>query len=125
MKPTETQDIGGVSPPPDVTNHPNLRLLDHQICGPIIQPKVIGGNKTGVFEYPWMALIAYDTGRSTPEFRCGGTIISKRYILTAAHCVTELPAGKERNFDKKKYNFYKLNIYKKSNLDNNIQLKKI
>ncbi|GAB1869856.1 CLIP domain-containing serine protease [Camponotus japonicus] len=91
MKPTKAQDIGGVSPPPDVTNHPNLRLLDHQICGPIIQPKVIGGNKTGVFEYPWMALIAYDTGRSTPEFRCGGTIISKRYILTAAHCVTQLP----------------------------------
>ena len=84
----------GVSdePLPDVTNHPNLRLLDHQRCGPLIQTKVYGGNKTGVFEYPWMALIAYDTGKSNPEFRCGGTIISRRYILTAAHCVTQLPA---------------------------------
>lgn len=91
VKPTEAQETDGVIPPPDVTNHPNLRLLDHQICGPITTPRVLGGNKTGVFEYPWMALIAYDTGRSTPEFRCGGTIISNRYILTAAHCVTQLP----------------------------------
>lgn len=82
-------------PPPDVTNHPNLRLLDER-CGPIIQQKVIGGNKTGVFEFPWMALIAYDVGKPTPEFRCGGTIISKRYILTAAHCITDLPTGKEK-----------------------------
>lgn len=80
--------------PPDVTNHPNLRILDHQVCGPITQEKLIGGNKTGVIEYPWMALIAYETGRGL-EFRCGGTVISQRYILTAAHCVTTLPNGKE------------------------------
>ncbi|XP_029171797.1 melanization protease 1-like isoform X2 [Nylanderia fulva] len=76
---------------PDVTNHPNLNLLDHQRCGPLTQTRVVGGNKTGVFEYPWMALIAYDTGKTNPEFRCGGTIISNRFILTAAHCVTNLP----------------------------------
>ncbi|XP_014477561.1 PREDICTED: uncharacterized protein LOC106745987 [Dinoponera quadriceps] len=83
----QTEDV---SPPPDVTNHANLRLLDHQTCGPMPMDRVIGGNKTRIFEYPWMALIAYDTGRGT-EFRCGGTIISQRYILTAAHCVTMLP----------------------------------
>lgn len=79
--------------PPDVTNHPNLRLLDHNECGHIIADKLIGGNKTGVFEFPWMALIAYDTGRRVHEFRCGGTVISSRYVLTAAHCVTTLPGG--------------------------------
>ncbi|XP_032667922.1 CLIP domain-containing serine protease 2-like [Odontomachus brunneus] len=87
---TDTMVQASVPDPPNVVNHPNLRLLNHQVCGHITQEKLIGGNKTGVIEYPWMALIAYETGRG-PEFRCGGTVISQRYILTAAHCVTTLP----------------------------------
>ncbi|KAL0100204.1 hypothetical protein PUN28_019554 [Cardiocondyla obscurior] len=87
---TNLEDDGN---PPDVTNHPNLHLLPHKVCGPIITQRVMGGNSTGIFQYPWMALIAYDTGRPNPEFRCGGSIISSRYILTAAHCVTSLPGG--------------------------------
>lgn len=79
--------------PPDVSNHPNLRLLN-QNCGRITDTKIIGGNRTSINEFPWMALIAYDIGRPNPEFRCGGTVISSRYVLTAAHCVTTLPAGK-------------------------------
>ncbi|XP_046751120.1 uncharacterized protein LOC124414191 [Diprion similis] len=91
---TNVPDVPDVSneipPPPDVTNHPNLRLLDNVRCGPITEPKIFGGNKTTVFEFPWMALIGYDVGKRDPEFRCGGSVISKRYILTAAHCVTGL-----------------------------------
>lgn len=88
-----TLPLDEVPDPPDVTNHPNLRLLPHDVCGPVTQTKIVGGNKTGVFDFPWMALIAYSTGSGTPEFRCGGSLISKRYVLTAAHCVTELPQG--------------------------------
>lgn len=94
----ETIPEGEIPDPPDVTNHANLRLLNHQSCGPITQQKVIGGNKTGVFDYPWMALLAYDVGRGETEFRCDGTLISERYVLTAAHCVTSLPRSKNISF---------------------------
>lgn len=83
-----------VPDPPDVTQHPNLRLLNHQACGPEVTQRILGGNRTGVFDYPWMALIGYDVGRGNTQFRCGGTVISERYVLTAAHCVTSLPSGK-------------------------------
>lgn len=90
-EPTTFQQQTEIPGPPDVTNHPNLKLLNNNICGPITEQKIYGGNKTGVFDFPWMALLAYNTGGTTPEFRCGGSLINKRYILTAAHCVTLLP----------------------------------
>ncbi|XP_063985535.1 CLIP domain-containing serine protease B4-like [Diachasmimorpha longicaudata] len=82
-----------VQSPPEVTAHPNLRLLDHNVCGPVTEQRIIGGNKTGVFDYPWMALIAYQINNKQIEFRCGGSVINSRYILTAAHCVTQLPSA--------------------------------
>ncbi|XP_011314334.1 uncharacterized protein [Fopius arisanus] len=80
----------GHDPRPDVTTHRNLRLLDQQICGPLIEEKIIGGKKTGLFDYPWMALIAYKVYNNYIEFKCGGSVINNRYILTAAHCVAQL-----------------------------------
>lgn len=91
--PSPQIDLANVPEPPDVSNHPNLNLINEDSCGPVYTQKIIGGNKTGVFEYPWMVLLGYDTGSGNPEPRCGGTLINKRYVLTAAHCVTNLPSG--------------------------------
>lgn len=91
-----TSKVNLYPPPPDVTNHKSLHLLDHNLCGPVSEPKVFGGNKTGVLEFPWMALLGYKLSGDYFGFQCGGTIISKRYILTAAHCVTELPESKHK-----------------------------
>ncbi|XP_017791572.1 PREDICTED: trypsin-1-like [Habropoda laboriosa] len=46
------------------------------------QKRIVGGIETQVNQYPWMALMMF-RGR----FYCGGSVISSRYVLTAAHCV--------------------------------------
>ncbi|XP_072946557.1 phenoloxidase-activating enzyme-like isoform X1 [Epargyreus clarus] len=44
--------------------------------------KIVGGNKSGIAEFPWLALLEYEPN----EFMCGGSLISHRHVLTAAHC---------------------------------------
>ncbi|WP_096086831.1 trypsin-like serine protease [Agaribacterium haliotis] len=44
-----------------------------------VVPFVVGGQDALRGEYPWQVLI-------TSGVRCGGTIIDKRWVLTAAHC---------------------------------------
>lgn len=62
-------------------------------CGKVLNTKIVGGTRADLDEFPWMALLEYyhPNGRSTS---CGGVLISKRYVLTAAHCVKgkDLPA---------------------------------
>ena len=45
--------------------------------------RIVGGQEAEVNEYPWQVGLVSATGR-VPG--CGGSIISNRHILTAAHC---------------------------------------
>jgi len=48
--------------------------------------RIIGGNTTGVNEYPWQvqfSRLGYDRFRT---HHCGGSLINNQWILTAAHC---------------------------------------
>jgi len=68
------------------------------ICGlayrpPQIEGQIIGGVETGVNEYPWQVVLTITftsryTGRQD-SFRCGGSVISDQWVLTAAHCFAE------------------------------------
>ncbi|XP_054734614.1 uncharacterized protein LOC129242079 [Anastrepha obliqua] len=48
--------------------------------------KVVGGGDSSIGSWPWMALIGYDRYSLSP-FRCGGSLITARHVLTAAHCI--------------------------------------
>merc|ERR1712223_377522 len=50
--------------------------------------RVVGGETTGVNEYPWMALIVKRES-STQQSICGGSLVASKWIVTAAHCVVK------------------------------------
>ncbi|CAD7085331.1 unnamed protein product [Hermetia illucens] len=53
-------------------------------CGKQLVNRIYGGEIAELDEYPWMALLVYNSN----EFGCAGALISRRYVLTAAHCVS-------------------------------------
>lgn len=64
------------------------------LCENSAKPKIrltqniIGGVMADVGEFPHQVALGYETdSQKEYEFNCGGSIISEKIILTAAHCV--------------------------------------
>ncbi|XP_062542610.1 serine protease hepsin-like [Armigeres subalbatus] len=53
--------------------------------------KIVGGSTSKENAYPWMVALYY-----RDRFTCGGSLITDRYILTAAHCVFRLSPARFR-----------------------------
>ncbi|KAG8235457.1 hypothetical protein J437_LFUL014087, partial [Ladona fulva] len=47
----------------NVDAHPNRRLLDLDSCGGGVSDRIIGGEEAALREYPWLALLQYQTSR--------------------------------------------------------------
>nr|XP_049466940.1 uncharacterized protein LOC120961145 [Anopheles coluzzii] len=74
----------------DLTNN-QVKSCDCE-CGAANQEiRIVGGRPTGVNQYPWLARLVYDG-----QFHCGASLLTKDYVLTAAHCVRRLKRNKIR-----------------------------
>ncbi|VVC45550.1 Serine proteases, trypsin family, serine active site,Peptidase S1, PA clan,Serine proteases, trypsin [Cinara cedri] len=51
-----------------------------------VKALIVGGEKAEPKEFPHMALLGYNRKASGNTWSCAGSLISERWILTAAHC---------------------------------------
>ncbi|XP_011503595.1 PREDICTED: proclotting enzyme-like [Ceratosolen solmsi marchali] len=62
-------------------------------CGIANSNRIIGGKNASMGAYPWIARIGYikkNDKEKDVTFRCGGTVITEIYVITAAHCIVNL-----------------------------------
>ncbi|XP_052890119.1 venom serine protease Bi-VSP-like isoform X1 [Anopheles moucheti] len=77
------------SPPTPTAVGPAELLTPETGCGySIVQHnRVVGGVPAELHGWPWMALVGYKNALGEVSFKCGGSLITKRHVLSAAHCI--------------------------------------
>uniref|UniRef100_A0A182ND67 CLIP domain-containing serine protease n=1 Tax=Anopheles dirus TaxID=7168 RepID=A0A182ND67_9DIPT len=59
-------------------------------CGEDTYRGPIRGERASLFHFPWNVLIQHRTKDGEHRFHCGGSLISDRYVLTAARCIMDI-----------------------------------
>ncbi|XP_054747777.1 coagulation factor VII-like isoform X1 [Anastrepha obliqua] len=89
--PKSTQTTQGPNTPPNTSlASPNLE----GICGregTVIRGFVYGGVEVARGQFPWLTAI-YKKDTDALSFKCGGSLVSRRTVISAAHCFRRLRA---------------------------------
>ncbi|CAK1545399.1 unnamed protein product [Leptosia nina] len=85
--------------PPVIGNYSNI--VDVNECGQREDEggRIVGGSESKPGAWPWMVAI-YLHGNKRREFWCGGTLVGRRHVLTAAHCTRD---SKQRPFPPRQF----------------------
>ncbi|KAM3916901.1 serine protease 33-like [Leptodactylus fuscus] len=60
----------------------------NSVCGsPQVTDRIFGGTDTVQGEWPWQVLLIYIQDGVVFYYECGGSLISSKWVLTAAHCI--------------------------------------
>ncbi|XP_037048485.1 venom protease-like [Bradysia coprophila] len=82
-----------IAPTAIFKNDPNIRgrlITTEEGCGYSSVKEfhqIVGGNPAKPGKYPWMVLIGYRNNVGEVYTKCGGSLITTRHVLTAAHCI--------------------------------------
>lgn len=69
-------------------SHANFNLINNRFCGKSSPAdRIVGGSLAVVNQFPWLVLLEYRSkdDEKKQSFKCGGTLISEKYVLTGKH----------------------------------------
>ncbi|CAI6360877.1 unnamed protein product [Macrosiphum euphorbiae] len=74
------------------SNVTSSKLTAQVTCGKRMAPnfRIFGGSESQLGAWPWMVALGYKNSQKkndSIEWRCGGTLISNKHVLTASTCV--------------------------------------
>lgn len=55
-------------------------------CGVGKQSRIVGGTRAKPVEFPWQVGFRWETSNSRTNIFCGGSLIDKKWVVSAAHC---------------------------------------
>lgn len=103
------------SPRPNIESHWNSDAYVNDVCGvsnfkePVGAGLVKGGHVVGRGQFPWLVAYFYNS-KYTNEFICGGSLISQKLVVTAAHCIQNKDDAEIRRPEASTFYFGKNNL---------------